>query len=398
MLVVEHSRLSVFDRSTWLISTPAGQHLLVNTAAAELFQILQQSSTTEQALARFNQTFQTTLATEQFTRLVAGRFGGYALLREEEGQPGLERSGLDHIALKVSLFSPAAAGRLAAPLRWLFSPALFWPLLGGQVLLLTAVFASNSIGSEAGVGEYAVAIPLLYGSILLHEAGHIAACARLGIRHGGIGFGFYGYVFPVLYADITGIWQATRAQRMIANLGGIYAQLLLSTGLALAYLGTPQPALLLASTSIAISAAWQFNPFIRRDGYWMLADLTNTPNLLSKASRTVKQAFTRASVRRVLTSKGKALLSRKLLWLLYGLGNTLFFLLLACWALYHHGPAIARFPGELPALMARVVQGTNPLTQQHLLAAAFYLVWGRFFLGLVLRRRATRLNQQLLAE
>lgn len=400
MLLVDDTRLSAFDKQTWLITAPSGQYVRVNADAAELYRILLQSPTIEQALERFNQTFQIAFDIEQFTRLITGRFGGCSLLRDEPVPPVDARSLLDHIALQIPLLSSTAAGLLAIPLRPLYRPAVFWPLVAAQIGLLGGILLKSTPIRGAGIAEYAVAIPLLYGSVLLHEVGHIAACARLGIRHGGIGFGFYAYVFPVLFADITGIWEASRHQRMIANLGGIVAQLLLATGLALAYLATDSHALLLASTTITVSAIWQFNPFVRRDGYWMLADLTNHPNLLLSATQVVREAFTRASALRVLTSRGKVLLRPKMALLLYGLGNSFFFVLLLSLTLFHHGEAILRLPAQVPTLLMGLLQGTAAISEQQLIAAAFYLVWGRLLASYLLRRRAAAntLTPPILAE
>ncbi|MCR5890387.1 hypothetical protein LRS06_21910 [Hymenobacter sp. J193] len=216
----------------------------------------------------------------------------------------------------------------------------------------------------------------VYGSLLLHEAGHIAACARLGLRHGGIGFGFYAYVFPVLFADITGIWQATKQQRVIGNLAGIFMQLLLATGLTTAYLLQPYAPLLLASTGIALTAVWQLNPFVRRDGYWLLSDLTNTPNLSEQAAQARQELL-----------RGQRWTARRLVLGIYGLLNGLAFGALLLYLLFLHGPAMLELPAALPALLGELPVRWPHLTHSQLVALGCYLVWLRVGVATLVQRK-----------
>jgi putative peptide zinc metalloprotease protein len=387
MLVTESTRISPFDGEQWVISTPTGRNLLVSGATARLLAVLREANTAEQAYRAFTGAFGPELGREQFDGLVQRSFGGYQILSTDAtpGRPVQE----PYIKLRLELLPARAAAVLAKPVLPLFSPRVFCVLLGAQAAALLTVWAFwPALPSYQGA-DYWVAAPLIYASLLLHEVGHVAACARFGVRHGGIGFGFYAYVLPVFYADITGIWAATKPQRLIANLGGIYMQLLFAGALAGGYLVSGFAPLLLAAAGVTVSALWQFNPFARHDGYWMLSDLTNTPNLLTRASEVVRAGFSRQGAQRVLTSRGKVLLSRKLFLLMYGLVNALLLVAFASFTIWAHGPDLLAFPSQLLSLLPKALNGQLALGDFHsgqLVVMTFYTMLARYGLTWLRRR------------
>jgi putative peptide zinc metalloprotease protein len=134
-------------------------------------------------------------------------------------------------------------------------------------------------------------LPFLVGaSMLVHELGHIAACRRFHVKHGAIGFGFY-LIFPVVYADITQVWNSTRQQRIIANAGGIYAELIYATVLLMFYAVLREAIFSLAAVTVFVKAITELNPFFRYDGYWLLSDFTNTPNLMSRSNQALRKVI-----------------------------------------------------------------------------------------------------------
>jgi len=386
MLVTSHTSINAYADDRWVISTPLC-NLLVNTATAELFQLLRESDTMEQALSRFNEHFAHTLPREQFTQLLQNSFGGRAILSQDTSpDPAAPDQG--YIKLRVEFLSARVAGVLARPLQPLYTPRLFCFVLGAQALVLLGTYVLTPALPVHSQADYWIAAPLFYASIVVHELGHIAACARFGVKHGGVGFGLYAYLFPVLYADITNVWAGSRAQRLIANMGGIYAQLLFAGALGAGYLATHYVPLQLAATATSVSALWQLNPFVRHDGYWMLSDLTSTPNLLPRATELVRQGLSRAGVRRVVTTRGRVLRTRKTWLLLYGLTNASILALFAGYTLSAHGRAILAFPELLLSLTSKAATGqlqAADFSMQQVVVVAFYTMLIRF--GLSARRR-----------
>lgn len=384
-MLTDASLLHPFDATQWVIAAPGGRNLLVNAPAADLFRLLSQAETHEAALWQFNTRFGADLSPADFTQLLDARFGGYQLLHGEAAaaRPAMPQP---YLRLRVEFMPAHVAGALSACLRPFYAPRVFWWTSG---LLTAGLLAGHALAAKAQLPTGAqlwVSLPLVYGSLVVHEFGHVAATARAGIKHGGIGFGLYAYLFPVLYADVTGIWLASRQERIIANLAGIYSQVLYAGVLAGAYLLSGYAPLRFAAGTVSVMALWQFfNPFVRHDGYWLLSDLTNTPNLLPQAKAVVRESLSAAGLRRLMASRGRSLLDRRAGLFAYGVANTallFFFIGYTCW---HNAKLVLTFPSVLVALLLKLLHGTlqgADVNRAQFVVLALYLVLARYALTL----------------
>jgi|SRR6476661_112040 len=375
MLLAEDAQISRFDRSRWVINTRTGRNLLVNEATAQLFRLLGEHATLPEASLAFNHRFGAALSPDEFAKLINDRFGGYHLLHGDEAPPRPTAS--PYIKLKMELLPPAVAGWCAAPLRPFYTPVVFWCGLTAMLSFLLVLCLKQPVNLHESNTLW-VALPLLYSSIFVHELGHIAACARFGVRHGGVGFGFYLFLFPVLYADITNIWVADRQRRIIANLGGVFSQLLMATALAWAFLVTAYAPFQVAAFSIAVAALWQLNPFVRSDGYWLLSDLSNTPNLLDKASAALKQGLGL----RLQPDDAKLETGWKFRFLfIYGIINSLVVMAFAFYVLAKYYTEVIEFPIDLLSLLRKCLIGTfswNDINKNQLVVLGFYVMLLRY--------------------
>ncbi|QKG59107.1 hypothetical protein GKZ68_20715 (plasmid) [Hymenobacter sp. BRD128] len=369
-----------------MLHCPSGHDLLLNQATVDLLYLLDGAPTLAAARQQFNSRFEATLSQPEFEGLLGRQLGGYQVLALDEEPARAAITGPLHHRLE--LIPTRVAGWLASPLTKLYHPAVFWPVLTGLSLaLLTLVQVEpvpNTVPTTAG------AVALFYFSVPVHELGHIAACRRAGARHGGIGVGVY-YFFPLLYADITGIWQAAPHARLVANLGGIFSQLLYAGGLAGAGLLLHQADVLLVAEAVAISAAWQLNPFLQHDGYWVLSDLSHTPNLLSRARDLRRTLLSRAGLRRAWARPLAERLRDRRAWvLLYGLLNTSLLLTLLAYALYHSRQVLPQLPALGHTIVSKLFQGTLTLADLPGQALTVLAVYGwllRKAAGRVLRAR-----------
>lgn len=120
-------------------------------------------------------------------------------------------------------------------------------------------------------------------SNLWHELGHASASKKYSIEPGNIGFGFYLFM-PVFFTDVSKIWRINRNSRIVVNVGGIYFDTLLSLVLIFVYYLTDWTGCIVLSYFISISILYNLNPLVRYDGYWVLVDLFNIPNLQKDSS------------------------------------------------------------------------------------------------------------------
>jgi putative peptide zinc metalloprotease protein len=123
-------------------------------------------------------------------------------------------------------------------------------------------------------------------AVIVHEAGHALTLARFGgtVRRAGIG---WYWCAPVAFVDTSDAHALPRAQRIGVSLGGPIASFALA-GLATIVASCALPdgvrsvAWSLAIVNYSVSL-WNLNPLIELDGYYILTDVLNRPNLRSDA-------------------------------------------------------------------------------------------------------------------
>ncbi|GAA6132647.1 HlyD family efflux transporter periplasmic adaptor subunit [Halopseudomonas sabulinigri] len=184
--------------------------------------------------------------------------------------------------------------RLAGSLDWLFQPLTGWLVLALSLLGILLVlhqwdtFTSAVVDSFSAAGLVSFALALIVAKTL-HEMGHALVATRLGLRVAHVGIAFV-VLWPMLYTDTGESWKLRSArQRLAIAAAGITTELALAglatLGWALCEPGTLRNALLyLATTSWILSLALNASPFMRFDGYFILSDLLDFPNLHERSS------------------------------------------------------------------------------------------------------------------
>ncbi|MDQ3962961.1 MAG: hypothetical protein M3277_03485 [Actinomycetota bacterium] len=124
-------------------------------------------------------------------------------------------------------------------------------------------------------------------SALFHEFGHATACRYSGGRPGAMGAGIY-LVWPAFFTDVTDAYRLDRSGRLRTDLGGVYFNTIFSLGTAGAYFVTHLEALLLVVILQHFQMLYQFLPFLRLDGYYVVADLTGVPDLFARIRPTIE--------------------------------------------------------------------------------------------------------------
>ena len=123
---------------------------------------------------------------------------------------------------------------------------------------------------------------------VIHELGHAYTATRFGCRVPSMGVSFL-VMFPVLYTDTTGAWRLrSRKQRLAIDCAGITAELMVASLSTLIWVLLPEGPLrsvffVLATSSWVMSLGVNLNPFMRFDGYYVLADLLCVANLQPRA-------------------------------------------------------------------------------------------------------------------
>ncbi len=131
---------------------------------------------------------------------------------------------------------------------------------------------------------------------LVHEFAHAYAAKGFGLRVPEMGVAFLIF-FPCLYCNTTDAWQlADRKQRAAISAAGIIAEA------AMAVISTyiwyfSQPGLVnslafyLMAVSFVSTVLFNGNPLLKFDGYFMLIDFMDMPNLAANSLKYVKYLF-----------------------------------------------------------------------------------------------------------
>jgi putative peptide zinc metalloprotease protein len=202
---------------------------------------------------------------------------------------------LNPLAVRVRLFDPTR--QLAAFdswLAWLFCRASFvvWLAVVLPAVLIAAAHGAELSGFAAAhvdTPRYLLIAWLAYPLIkALHELGHGLAVRRWGGEVHDVGFTLFVLV-PVPYVDASAASAFTRrAQRAVVSAIGIMVELFIAALAFYVWLnvqpGWVRDTAFVVMLIAAISTlAFNGNPLLRFDGYHLLCDLLDLPNLDSRS-------------------------------------------------------------------------------------------------------------------
>ncbi len=196
------------------------------------------------------------------------------------------------LCIRIPLIDPdRLLTRIVPWCRWLFT----WPALA--VWIGTVGYALYLAGSGWTRIESSAAVILGRDNWLrlaaawillkvLHETAHGLACKRFGGTVGSAGISLL-FFMPLAYVDVTSSWRCrSKWQRIATAAAGIYAELFVASIAAIVWANaTPgvvqTMALNIAMTAGVSTVVFNANPLIRFDGYFILSDLLEIPNLCS---------------------------------------------------------------------------------------------------------------------
>lgn len=149
-----------------------------------------------------------------------------------------------------------------------------------------AAAAKNSIAP----GNWLALWIVFVGAKFIHECGHAFACRRFGGEVHEMGIMFLVFI-PTPYVDASTAWAfPSRWARMFVGAAGMIVELFVAAIMAFVWMNTNPNTLtnqlayntmLIASVSTVIFNA---NPLLRYDGYYMLSDFWEIPNLQRKST------------------------------------------------------------------------------------------------------------------
>lgn len=198
------------------------------------------------------------------------------------------------LSIKIPLFDPDRALQACMPLiRAVLSP------FGAVAYLMLLALAGKALieRSDAlfaqGAGVLAPSnLGLLYVGFVLakvvHEIGHAAMCRRFGGEVHKLGVMLLIFA-PMPYVDATASWGfRQRHQRLLVGAAGVLSELAVAAVAALVWAYTAPGAVNALAYNVIFVASvstllFNLNPLLRFDGYHILVDLIDVPNLFQRS-------------------------------------------------------------------------------------------------------------------
>jgi putative peptide zinc metalloprotease protein len=174
-----------------------------------------------------------------------------------------------------------------------FSNVLFGVFLIMGVLGLLLAFRQWDAFVSTFMHFYSAEGLMYYGLAMIsakviHEFGHGLTAARYGLRIPTMGAAFI-VLWPVLYTDAGDAWKlADRSKRLKISGAGMVAELYIACTALFLWSFLPDgplrsAAFILATVTWIMTLGINLNPLMRFDGYYLLSDILDVPNLQPRA-------------------------------------------------------------------------------------------------------------------
>jgi len=222
--------------------------------------------------------------------------------REARAQARLQR--LNLISFKIPLGNPdPILSRIAPRCGWLTGPVFSLAWILGALVSLTLLIGHWSEFRAQTTGFFSP-VNMLYlwliwsGLKVLHETYHALVCYRYGGRIYEAGILFILFI-PLTYVDATSSWRfSSRWQRIHVDVAGIMAELAVAWSAICIWTVDPlSTAGFLAHRTVLVagisSLLFNANPLMRFDGYYVLSDLLELPNLYQVSLTHIKRLLAR---------------------------------------------------------------------------------------------------------
>jgi putative peptide zinc metalloprotease protein len=292
---------SGYSGEQYLLRRPDGQVLQLSKLLYLVASALRATSSLQEAAEQVSGQFGKLVSAENIEYLIDNKLRQLDIFERRPGHPRQEATGTTESGRSVAprqtggmlslrfrraLFPARAHLRITVALQRLFdrrvAGVVLVALLAADAWLL-ARGAGRVLGGATQTLEHPVLLLVLLGLIALanvfHEFGH-AAATTYGAKPGAMGAGVY-LAMPVFFTDVTDSYRLDRNGRLRVDLGGVYFNAIAVLAALAVYAPTHFKLLLLFAVLVQMEALLQFLPFVRLDGYYVVADLIGVPNHLT---------------------------------------------------------------------------------------------------------------------
>lgn len=183
--------------------------------------------------------------------------------------------------------------RLVPYVRWFFTPG-FVILTAGLIALTLFLTTVHQAGIRAELATlyrfdaFVLLWAVLMGVVTLHEFAHGLACKHFGGKVRELGFMLI-FLQPAMYCNVSDAWLfPEKSRRLWVTFAGAYFELFLWGMATLTWRVTDPDVTLhylafVVMVTSGVKTIFNLNPLIKLDGYYLLSDLLEVPNLNRRA-------------------------------------------------------------------------------------------------------------------
>ncbi|MGH2679444.1 MAG: cyclic nucleotide-binding domain-containing protein [Actinomycetota bacterium] len=184
--------------------------------------------------------------------------------------------------------------------RYLLRPFFWWPIavisgvvaIAGLLAFLDVAIARDfKLGSENAAVESAILLALAFFLTFMHELGHAVVISRYDRKVKSAGFMIY-FGAPAFFVEATDSLMLDRRQRILQSSAGPFTELVIAgvSGIALfLFPGGPLADLLYKFALLNYVVIFlNLIPLLELDGYWILSDLIQVPDLRPRSLQFVQ--------------------------------------------------------------------------------------------------------------
>lgn len=302
----EKKVIITFRKELTFSEVKPGEYTLYDPANTRYFQfkeyeyaicsLLDGTNTVEDVLSKFEEQFDAVLPLDTLKAFIQKMFN--LGLIEGAAVPAKAKQKFNPLFMKYKIFNPDKLfDVLINYVGFLFKPKNVWIFVG--VCLLAAFMAlirwnelSNYGMPQFGHGQwigYTVFGIAVLSIISIHEFAHGLSLKYYGGKVPEIGFMLRLFI-PAFYCDVTDAWRLSKNKKLFVTFAGGFSQVVIGS-IAVIIWFFAEPHLWLSDLAYLVIfgsffTMWiNLNPLIKLDGYYMLSDFLEMPNMKNESTK-----------------------------------------------------------------------------------------------------------------
>ncbi len=301
-------------RIYWVVKDPVGlQYYRFEEEEYAILQMLDGQSSLEEIAEQFEAEFPPqTIRVQELQNFIGMLHRSGLVLSDASGQGVQLKKRSDErrrkeligtvsniLSIRFKGFDPERILNAMYPwVRWFFSPTATWlslALMASALALVVVEFDVFQAKLPSFQSFFAAQNWLFIGAVLavtkvIHEFGHGLSCKHFGGECHEMGVMFL-VLTPCLYCNVSDSWMLpNRWHRAAIGAAGMYVEIVIaSIATFLWWFSEPGPLNYICLNIMFVSSVstilFNANPLLRYDGYYILSDIMEVPNLRQKASK-----------------------------------------------------------------------------------------------------------------